>query len=187
MENNINKAPMTLSILEKRKSCREYINQQITEQELEVLLQAGAAAPISMNAVEEVKIFVIQNKTLLDKLEEMTQAFFSSMGVTGKKTLYDAPTLILVAVKKKQGPLRTSLFSSAACILENMIMAATEMELGNVYVAGVTVALALNPELSKEVGIPEDFEAASALLVGYTNQKVEKRNLKESRIAVERR
>ena len=45
-----------LNILKKRRSCRKYATTQITEEELEVILQAGNAAPVANNRVGDLRL-----------------------------------------------------------------------------------------------------------------------------------
>jgi nitroreductase len=134
-----------------------------------------------MNRVNEIQILVIQNKSLLEELEENTLSYFEK-NYKLRSAIYQAPTLIAVAVKKLTGAYEKGQYCSAACILENMIFAATEMGIGNVYLSGVTSAWNQNRELLTKAGIPEDYEAASAIAVGKTNQEFAERNLLEERI-----
>ncbi len=176
----------TLSILEKRKSCRYYTEGLISQEELEAILMAGNAAPIGMNRIRDIKIFVIQNPSLLMELEENTQLIYARMGLK-MDGIYNAPTLIIVTVKKLEGAFQKAQYCSAACIIENMLIAATEMELGNIFLTGVATALNENEVLLRKIGIPEDYEAVGAMAVGKTEEEETKRQLSPLRIAVERR
>ena len=175
-----------LSILKKRRSCRKYATTQITEEELEVILQAGNAAPVARNRVGNIKIIVIQNKDLLDELEATTRELYAQMGME-ISAIYNAPTLIMVATKKLEGAYEKGMYCSAACILENMILVATEMNLGNVFLSGVTTALNSNLGLMNKIGIPEGYEAAAAVAIGKAEDKLLERDLSHMRFEVERK
>jgi nitroreductase len=177
-----------LQIISKRRSCRSFTTEQLSHQEIEVLIQSGQGAPIGMNFVNKIQIFVIQNKMLLDELEQNALHYFSDpkhqiAGHTIKTALYQAPTLIVVAIEKLTGPLEKGQYCSAACILENMILTATEMKIGNVYLSGVTTALNENRELLTKLGIPENYQAASAIAIGRQAKELQARELTEERIA----
>lgn len=174
----------TLKILENRRSCRSYTNEQITGEELTNIIRAGQTAPIGMNRINDIKIIVIQDKNVLEKLEKNTWTVFSDNNHS-RSAIYNAPTLIIIAVKKSEGIYEKGQYCSAACILENMIFTATEMELGTVYLSGVTSALNKNSKLLNEISIPDDYEAASALAIGKMSKTLKKRDLNEQRIAVE--
>lgn len=176
-----------LNILKKRRSCRKYATTQITEEELEVILQAGNAAPVANNRVGDFKIIVIQNKDLLDELEATTRELYIQMGMEKSAVIYNAPTLIIAAIKKLEGAYEKGMYCSAACILENMILVATEMNLGNTFLMGVTVALNTNLDLMRKIGIPEEYEAAAAVAIGKTEDKLLERDLSHMRIQIERK
>ena len=61
---------------------------------------------------------------------------------------------------------------NAACVVEMMALQATNEGLGNIYLYGVTAALAKNEELVKKLGIPEGFTPLSALALGYGKEDV---------------
>jgi hypothetical protein len=64
-----------------------------------------------------------------------------------------------------------------------MILTATEMKIGNVYLSGVTTALNENRELLTKLGIPENYQAASAIAIGRQAKELQARELTEERIA----
>jgi nitroreductase len=177
-----------LQIISRRRSCRSFTTEQLARQDIEVLIQAGQGAPIGMNFVNKIQIFVIQNKELLDELEQNALHYFSNdknqiANHKIKSVLYQAPTLIIVAIEKLAGPLEKGQYCSAACILEHMISAATEIGIGNVYLSGVTTALNENRELLTKLGIPEDYQAASAIAIGRQAMELQARDLTKERIA----
>jgi Nitroreductase len=177
-----------LQIISKRRSCRSFTTEELSQQDLEILIQAGQGAPIGMNFIHKIQLFVIQNKELLNKLEQNTLNYFSTSenqiaNHKIKSALYQAPVLIIVAIEKLTGPLEKGQYCSAACILENMILAATEMGIGNVYLSGVTTALNENRALLTKLGIPEDYQAASAIALGRPAKELQARDLTEERIA----
>lgn len=178
----------TLQIISKRRSCRSFTTEQLSHQEIEILIQAGQGAPIGMNLIDKIQLFVIQNKMLLDELEQNTLHYFSDpkRQMANHKissALYQAPTLIVVAIEKLTGPLEKGQYCSVACILENMILTATEMGIGNVYLSGVTTALNENRELLTKLGIPVNYQAASAIAIGRQAKELQARDLTEERIA----
>ena len=51
-----------------------------------------------------------------------------------------------------------------------MSLAATDLGLGSVYLYGFLVAFSAEPELLKELGLPEGFSPVSAIALGYPVQ-----------------
>lgn len=163
-----------------RHSCRMYTGEQISEEELKGLLQAANAAPVGMNKVESIKLIVVQNRELIQKADQNTLDFYKRDNMK-YGALFGAPTLIIVAVKKMEGIYRNMQFCTAACIVENMCLAATGLRLGNVFLTGVTSALNTNAMLSREIGIPDDYEAAAAMIVGKADCEWRKRDLEKNK------
>lgn len=173
-----------MEIFRFRHSCREFTGEQISEEQLKSLFCAANAAPVEMNKVDEVKIIVVQSKEMLQKADQNTLDFYKRTNMK-HGALFGAPTLIFVAVKKLEGKFRNMQFCTAAAIVENMILAATGLKLGNVFLTGVTSALNANEPLSRELGIPKDYEAAAALVVGETTKEWTKRNLDQKKFDIE--
>lgn len=179
-----------------RQSCRLYTEEQIIESELQTILQAANAAPVAFGYYNEVKLTVIQNSELLAKIDAAGSALFGNPNI---KIRYNAPTLILVSTKIRASvpPVFSSSsagsedepmsfqYCNAACIIENMVLAATDLGLGNVYLMGVPAVLAANPELCAELKIPEGFMPASALAIGRAAKPLNERELTLSKIATE--
>ena len=55
-------------VMRTRKSCREYIDEQITTAQLKALLEAGCAAPVARGKFEQLQLTVVQDKELLDNI-----------------------------------------------------------------------------------------------------------------------
>ena len=165
----------------RRRSCRNYLPGQISEEALQTLLQAACAAPVGMGQYEKMHLTVVQNAALLVKLNLCTADFF---GNPSFQATYGAPTVILVSAAAEE--LEDVRYCNAACIVENMHLAATDLGLGSVYLLGCIRALLKAPALQRELGVPEGFVPMSALAVGFASQEVRRRELTAERIAVTR-
>ena len=84
----------TLVDLKNRRSCRKYLAQQIEEEKLSAILEAGTYAPTGMGRQSPV-IVVVQKPELLEKISRLNAAV---MGSTGDP-FYGAPTLLLNAAQ----------------------------------------------------------------------------------------
>ena len=82
-----------LEIIRTRRSCRSYKSQQITDEQLNAVLEAGTFAPTS-RGLQSPFIVAVQQPALLEKLALMNAEV---MGVTSNP-YYDAPTYVLVFV-----------------------------------------------------------------------------------------
>lgn len=59
-----------------RKSIRSYTGENITAEELEVILKAANASPVGMGQFDSLHLTVITNKELLAKIEASAAAMF---------------------------------------------------------------------------------------------------------------
>lgn len=159
-----------------RISTRSYKTEQITDEALNTILNAGYAAPISIGDYEAVHITVIQNPELLSKITKSTQNVMQNPNVI---PMYGAPTLIVISGKPVE--MFTIELANASCIIENMSLAATDIGLGSVYILGPIAALINDKELAKELNIPEGFVPAAAVAIGYPKEPLTKvRELKQT-------
>ena len=101
-----------LEIIKTRRSCRQYKAEQITDEELKAVLEAGTYAPTS-RGMQSPYIVAVQNEELRKKLAEMNAHV---MGVTSNP-YYDAPTYVLVFTPADaNNPIQ-----DGSCVLENMM------------------------------------------------------------------
>ncbi len=163
----------TLKAIALRKSTRSYKPEQISEQELDTILEAGLVAPVAMGDHGSIHITAVQNPELLGKIVKAAAEFFSK---PESNPLYGAPTLIIVSAKNTSTPARE--YGNASCVIENMSLASTDIGVGNVYIMGAMAALAYHPDLVEALQLPEGFVPVAALAVGYatTDLWVEKEN-----------
>lgn len=152
-----------LKAIASRHSQRSYKADQISDQALETILSAGSAAPVSMRAYADMHITVVQNKEMLARISEATAKVF---GQQGMKPFYGAPTLIIVSALPNEKSIGVG-YANAGCIIENMLLAATDMGLGSVYLMAFTFGLNSDKTLLSDLGIPQGFVPVSGLVVGY--------------------
>ena len=149
-----------LDIIRTRRSCRSYKQQQITDEQLNVVLEAGTYAPTS-RGLQSPFIVAIQNKDLLKQLAEMNAEV---MGAT-TNPYYDAPTYILVFVPDG---FANGVYD-AALVLENMMLAAHAQGLGSCWIHREREMFATEEgkELMKQWDLPDGLIGIGALALGY--------------------
>ena len=149
-----------LDIIRTRRSCRSYKQQQITDEQLNVVLEAGTYAPTS-RGLQSPFIVAIQNKDLLKQLAEMNAEV---MGAT-TNPYYDAPTYILVFVPDG---FANGVYD-AALVLENMMLAAHAQGLGSCWIHREREMFATEKgkELMKQWDLPDGLIGIGALALGY--------------------
>ena len=149
-----------LEIIRTRRSCRSYQPEQITDEQLNAVLEAGTYAPTS-RGLQSPFIVAIQNEVLKARLAEMNAEI---MGVTSNP-YYDAPTYVLVFVPEDA----PNGVQDASLVLENMMLAAHAQGLGSCWIHREREMFATEEgkELMREWGLPDDLVGIGALSLGY--------------------
>lgn len=156
-----------LEAIAKRKSVRSYKKEQISDKELEAILEAGKSGP----GGGAYHISIIQKPELLKKINDVTKKAMlggndfskSRASLPGYEPLYGAPTMLILSAGDPNGIANTS------CSAENMLIAATALGLGSCYLMSPRGAFAgeEGAALAKECGFPDGYQMNCAVIVGY--------------------
>ena len=151
-----------ITALAQRRSIRSYKPEQITDDELKTVLEAGTWAPTGMGR-QDPWIVAVQNPELLKKISKMNAAF---LGVD-TDPFYGAPTHVLVfgsdpAVWANSVP-------DGSLVLGNMMNAAYAIGLGSCWINREREMFATEEgkALMKEFGLPDGLIGIGALALGY--------------------
>ena len=153
---------VVLQALRERRSCRSYKPEQITDEELQAVLEAGTWAPTAMG-YQDPWIVAVQNPALLEKISRMNRE------VWGRDIdpFYGAPTYVLVFAsnpeKWKNG------VPDGSLVLGNMMLAAHAVGLGSCWINREREMFATDEgrALMAELGRPEGLIGIGALALGY--------------------
>ena len=141
----------TLEAIAKRASVRDYMNQPVSRDMLQKLVDAGRRAPTA-RAVEPWEFVVITGRTTLDTL-----AGVISTGVFLKQ----ATACIVVFCKE------TKYYLEDGCAAtENILLAATDLGLGTCWIAGDKKPYAEN--VRRLLKVPEGHKLVSLVAVGHS-------------------
>ena len=179
-------------VLRSRQSTRKYLAKQISDGQLQALLEAANRSPVGSKLYRDIHLTVVQNQEILLKLCEAAWERFSSRqkveeiaGETLDKTetkeirinlFYDAPTVIFVSHRRQT--LQPGIeWANAASVVNEMHLAATDMGLGSVYMWGALESMRMIPEKDHTalLELPEGFEPLIALAVGYPAEELRER------------
>ena len=154
----------TLEAIAKRKSTRDFDpDKAVPEEIVDTIVKAGCQAPIGGNDRKSLHLTVCRNREILDEINQSTAA---AMKMEPRDFFYGAPVVIIVSSSEKQMAPGIEC-ANTACVIENMLIAATDAGLGNIYLWGGVQGLAKNKELCAKMGIPEGFKPVSAAAIGY--------------------
>lgn len=164
----------------KRRTIRSYNGEDLTNEELDLILKSANASPVGMGQYENVHLTIIKNKDLLAKIDKAGAKMF---GKPDMHPLYNVPTLVVISSKNLGEAMANVSHSNCAIIAHNMALTATELGIGSVYIWGATMALSKDEELVQELNLPKDFFPCCALGLGKTNEKYEEREIPKNRIS----
>ena len=167
----------TLNVIRERRSIRKFKPEQIKEEELQAIIEAGLCAPSAINK-QSWNFTVIQNKEVLDELNVATKnvakcsdnEFIKKMGENEKyNCFYNAPTVILVSGKDDE---RSKVVDCSAAT-QNMLLAAEALNIGSCWVELVSLAF-MGPqaqELRAKLNLPEGYTPLHCVLLGYKDME----------------
>jgi nitroreductase len=150
----------TIKTLLARRSIRKFKSEQIREDELNAILEAGMYAPSGANQ-QSALFVVVQDKETLKQISAMNAA------VLGKSIdpYYGAPTVILVfADRSKVTPLE-----DGSLALGNMFNAAASLGIGSCWVHRTKQMFETEQgkDLLRKWGVTEDYIGVGSCILGY--------------------
>lgn len=142
--------------IEKRFSNRKFLDKQIKDDDLRKILKAGMQAPVGRGKYEDMRITVIQNQELLDKITNLEE----------RSVFYNAPTLIIISARDDGHGLDKE---NSACVAENMLLAATALGLGSIYLNLVIGLIKEHKIVLDKLNLPEGFVPVVGVGLGYAD------------------
>ena len=151
----------TLEDLKNRRSCRSYQPRQITEEELQQVLEAGTYAPTGRGAQAPI-IVVVQDKETIAALSRQNAAI---MGNPEADPFYGTPTVLIVLADKS----RPTYLYDGSCVMDNLLNAAQAVGLGACWIhrAKEEFESEEGKALLKQWGIQGDYEGIGHCVLGY--------------------
>ena len=167
----------TLDAIKARHSTRGFTDRQISDADLEAILFAGGQAAVGAADFKSLKLYAVQDPELLKAIDES-----SAKKRPGTHPLYGAPTLVVLA--SRESILKSIEFTNAGCVIQNMMVAATDLGIDSIYLWMSMYGINENPELVKRLGFPEGFTCVGTVALGYAAKEFRKPRADEQRIEV---
>ena len=158
--------------LMERRSCRSYRKEQITDDELNAVLEAGEYAPSAMGR-QSTKMVVLQNPDDIARLSAMNARI---MG-TDKDPFYGAPTVVIVFADRSI----LTCVEDGSLVLGNLMNAAHAIGLGSCWIGFAESFMDL-PEIKERFHVPAEYRIVSTLSLGYAKGHMPEAQRKEPRI-----
>jgi Nitroreductase len=172
-----------LNTIKNRRSVRSYKQEQISQESIDAIIEAGIYAPTAHND-QPWHFTVIQNKDILQRINDIAKSEMAKSDVDWIKKMsanpnfsltYHAPTLIIVS-GRKDGMAWTT---DCAAAIQNMLLAAESLDIGSVWLGLLRFYFSIEEEVQK-LGIPEGYEPFYGVAFGYKEKeqgKAPKRNM----------
>lgn len=161
---------IVMETIKNRRSIRKYLPEQIKDEELNTIIEAGIYAPTAHNE-QPWHFTIVQNKELIDHISAKSKEFMAicdvdwiaKMGSNEKLHLfYNAPTVIVVSGKDES----YSSLTDCSAAIQNMMLAAESLNIGSCWIGLVSFFFEQKEEM-KKLDIPEGYTPFYAVTFGY--------------------
>lgn len=161
--------------LKNRRSIRKYQPQQVSDELLDAVLEAGLYAPSGMNTQKAIMV-AVRDKETRDQLSRMNAAV---MGSTSDP-FYGAPCVIVVLAD----PERYTWLEDGSLVMGNLMNAAYEAGLGSCWIhrAQPMFDSEEGKELLRKWGLPEQLKGVGNCILGYPAETPAPKERVEGRI-----
>lgn len=142
-----------LDLAVKRYSVRKYTDKKIEPEKLQKILEAARLAPTACNN-QPFKLIVVESSQGLEKL-------------SAAANIYGAPLAVIVCASrnlcwKRASDGRQTADIDAGIVTDHMMLAATTLDLGTVWVCNFN-----SEAVTAAFNIPEQYEPVNLLVIGY--------------------
>lgn len=167
----MNKNAVIESLIERR-SVKSYKAQQISDQELDIVLEAATYAPTGMNKQSPIMV-VVQDAELIAKIAKLNARVMNFDG----DPFYGAPTVVIVFGNTEI----LTWMEDATLVAGNLLNAAHAIGLGSCWIhrARQVFEMPDGIELKKQWGIPESFIGVANIILGYQDQPAKPRGARK--------
>lgn len=184
----------TIGTIYRRKSSRNYSERQIPEDVVGKLLECACQAPSGMNA-QGWGFTLVRDRGTIETLNRISKrrllwairlarifipwkthkfaGYVSRLKDPNFSIFHGAPLLVFVCVKKDAV---TGTLDGAAAA-ENMFLAAESLGIGSCWI-GVAMPLNTSGKARGILGIPKSYKIVAPLILGYSEDKSEKKERK---------
>jgi len=164
-----------LRTIKSRRSIRSYLPEQISQEDLDAILEAGIFAATGVN-MQPWHFTVIQKKEVLDDISEKTRAVMkqspnagvAELATRSEHLFYHAPTVIMVSGKTEA----YSALTDCSAAIQNMLVAAQSLNIGSTWVGSIAYFTTLDAEV-KKLNLPDGYKLFYAVCFGYKNPAVQ--------------
>ncbi|MBQ9429153.1 MAG: nitroreductase [Clostridia bacterium] len=143
-----------------RHSVKSYLPTEVKQEDLDVILRAGLAAPSGRNAQAAI-LLCVTDKALRDRLSALNAAVMGAQS----DPFYGAPCVVVVLADKT---VFTGVYDGSV-VMENLLLAAHARGLGACWIhrAKEVFASKEGKAILRDCGITGDYEGIGNCVIGY--------------------
>lgn len=164
------------ALIKNRRSIRNFLEKKVDRKIINEILHDTCMAPSASNT-QPWRFIVIQDSTIIKKLSDeskknlvheietgLDQPYLKRLQNPNFNVYYNAPCLIFIAGNENQ----PYFYEDCSLAAAYLMFAATERGLGTCWIGlGDRIE---DPELRKEIGLPEDYKIVAPIILGYPKQ-----------------
>ncbi len=170
MEDIMQKNPVLNSIVQRR-SIRKYQQADVSDENINLILEAGRWAPSGLNN-QPWRFQVLRDKKILDEVSQKTHY---------SQIVKDSPVCIAVFYHLPSGYNRDKDMMGLGAAIQNMLLAIHAIGLGAVWLGEI---LNKKEEVQQVLGSGEDIELAAIIAVGHPAEKPSKERKSLSELVI---
>lgn len=154
-------------LIKKRKSVRKFKDRKMKDSDINKIIDAARLAPSGMNR-QPWEFIVITDKRQKTKIKYVYDMARDALGFYQQDTSFVANGTIIVACCEKK--VMTAEISTALAI-ENILLAATALNLGSVVMTAPIGYRPAKNKIIKILKIPIKYEPLALIIIGYSDEK----------------
>lgn len=166
----------TIKVIRTRRSIRKFKEEQITDSELQEILDCALHAPNAGNQ-QKWHFTVIQSEDMLERMESILKENMVNSGVDFLAKLAsnpnirifgNAPTVILITADERARFVQIDCAAAA----QNILIAAESLNIGSHIMTSSEFLFASEKgnELKRELGVPDGYNHICTIALGYKDE-----------------
>jgi len=175
-----------LSAIANRYSCRDFLADAPTTEQVDAIVNAALAAPSAMNC-QPWHIVVVNDKSFVDEMntavmvqENKDEPWYDRIMGRGGKMFYNAPCIIFIAIDDSKWAMH-----DCGYVSQNIALAAHSLGLASVIcgMGAIPLSSPKGPEFLKKLNFPEGYSFGMSVLIGKPNSGKEPHKLDRSKVS----
>lgn len=161
----------TINNLKTRRSIRKFKDKQISDEDLQAILEAGTYAPTALG-MQSPKIIVIQNPETIKEFSDWNRSYYPIDVPDDLDPFYGAKTILIVLTNGKM----PTFVEDGASVITTLVNAAHAVGVGSCWIhrAREEFSSEKGKALLKEWGISEKYEGVGHVALGYPDMDLPK-------------